>query len=153
MDLILWRHAEARDAEFGMSDFDRALTPRGERQAAQMANWLNRHLPAGTRVLASPSRRTQQTAAALGCKFKTVPELAPGASVASLLAATRWPNATEPVLVVGHQPTLGLVAAHLLAGVGQPWSVKKGAVWWLHRRDRRGDDQTALFTVRGPDDV
>jgi len=153
MDLILWRHAEARDGEFGMNDLDRALTPRGERQAAQMADWLVRHLPAGTRVLASPSRRTQQTAAALQRKFKTVAALAPGTSVAALLAAVRWPDAKAPVLVVGHQPTLGLVAAHLLAGVNQAWSVKKGAVWWLRRRDRLGDGQTTLVAVRGPEEV
>ena len=79
--------------------------------------------------------------------------LAPGASVAALLTRARWPDAKEPVLVVGHQPTLGLVAAHLLAGVVQPWSVKKGAVWWLRRRDRDGDDQTVLVAVRGPENV
>jgi phosphohistidine phosphatase len=150
MDLILWRHAEARDADGGMSDLERALTPRGERQAAQMAEWLNRHLPAGTRVLASPSRRTQQTAAALQRKFKTVAAMAPGTSVAALLTAVGWPDANATVLVVGHQPTLGRVAAHLLAGVDQPWSVKKGAVWWLRGRDRSGDGQTTLITVRAP---
>jgi phosphohistidine phosphatase len=153
MDLILWRHAEARDAEFGANDLDRALTPRGERQAAQMADWLVRHLPDGTRVLASPSRRTRQTAAALQRTFKTVAALAPGTGVAALLAAARWPDARGTVLVVGHQPTLGLVAAHLLAGVDQPWSVKKGAVWWLRRRQRLGGGQTTLVAVRGPEEV
>jgi len=153
MDLILWRHAEALDAEDGVEDLDRALTTRGERQAARMAAWLNQHLPATTRILASPARRTQQTAAALERKFKTVAALAPGATVPEMLAAVRWPDAREPVLVVGHQPTLGLAAAWLLAGVAQPWSVKKGAVWWLRRRDRVGDEQTVLVTVRGPEQV
>ena len=77
----------------------------------------------------------------------------PGNSVAALLAAVRWPDAKAPVLVVGHQPTLGLVAAHLLAGVDQAWSVKKGAVWWLRRRERPGDGQTTLVAVRGPGEV
>jgi phosphohistidine phosphatase len=153
MDLILWRHAEALDAELGAEDLDRALTARGERQAARMAGWLNQHLPATTRILASPARRTQQTAAALERKFKTVAALAPGATVPALLAAAHWPDAKEPVLVVGHQPTLGLAAAWLLAGVAQPWSVGKGAVWWLRRRDRVGDGQTVLVTVRGPEQV
>jgi phosphohistidine phosphatase len=153
MDLILWRHAEAIDAEEGVEDLDRALTTRGERQAARMATWLNQHLPATTRILVSPARRTQQTAAALERTFKTVAALAPGATVPAVLAAVRWPDAREPVLVVGHQPTLGLAAAWLLAGVAQPWSVKKGAVWWLRRRDRVGDEQTVLVTVRGPEQV
>ena len=153
MDLILWRHAEALEAEDGSEDLDRALTARGERQAACMATWLNQHLPATTRILASPARRTQQTAAALERKFKTVAALAPDGSVPGLLTAARWPEAKEPVLLIGHQPTLGLTAAYLLAGVVQQWSVKKGAVWWLRRRDRLGDDQTVLVTVRGPENV
>ena len=153
MDLILWRHAEAFDAEDGDEDLERALSARGERQAARMATWLNQHLPATTRILVSPARRAQQTAAALERKFKTVAVLAPGGSVPALLQAARWPDAKEPVLVVGHQPTLGLAAAYLLAGVVQPWSVKKGALWWLRRRDRAGDDQTVLVTVRGPENV
>lgn len=153
MDLILWRHAEALDAEDGSADLDRALTARGERQTARMAHWLNQHLPATTRVLVSPARRSQQTANALERKFKTVAVLAPGGTLPALLTAVRWPDAKEPVLVVGHQPTLGLVAAYLLAGVAQPWSVKKGALWWLRRRDRAGDDQTVLVTVRGPENV
>lgn len=150
MDLILWRHAEAVEGE-GEDDLARPLTARGERQAARMANWLNQHLPATTRVIVSPARRAQQTAAALERRVRVVPSLAPDASVEQLLEAARWPDAKEPVLVIGHQPTIGLVAAQLLAGVAQPWSVKKGAVWWLRRRERDGDGQTVLVTVRGPD--
>jgi phosphohistidine phosphatase len=153
MDLILWRHAEASEAEDGSDDLDRALTARGERQAARMAHWLNQHLPATTRILVSPARRCQQTAKTLERKFKTVAELAPGGTPPGLLAISRWPDSKEPVLVVGHQPTLGLVSAYLLAGVAQPWSVKKGAVWWLRRRDRAEEDQTVLVTVRGPENV
>jgi phosphohistidine phosphatase len=153
MDLILWRHAEALEPEDGSVDLDRALTPRGERQAARVAHWLNQHLPATTRVLVSPARRCQQTAAALERKFKTVSALAPDGTAPGLLAAARWPDAKEPVLVIGHQPTLGYVAAYLMAGVAQPWSVKKGALWWLRRRERDADNPTVLVAVRGPENV
>lgn len=149
MDLILWRHAEAFDAAEGEDDLDRALTPKGERQAARMAQWLNHQMPATTRILASPARRCQQTAHALERKFKTVDALAPDAGVDALLAAARWPDAREPVLVVGHQPTLGLAAAWLLAGVVQPWSVRKGGLWWLRGRVREGDAQVTLAAVMG----
>ena len=120
MDLILWRHAEAFEIREVAEDLDRALTPKGERQAQRMGAWLNRQLPHGTKVLVSPARRAQQTAAALERKFKTVPLLAPDGTVDGLLQATRWPDAREPVLVVGHQPTLGLAAAYLLSGQAQP---------------------------------
>ena len=55
MDLILWRHAEAEDEREGLPDLDRALTPRGEKQAARMAAWLERQLPEGTRIASSPA--------------------------------------------------------------------------------------------------
>ena len=86
MDLILWRHAEALDADEAHEDIDRALTARGERQAARMATWLNQHLPATTRVLVSPARRCQQTAAALERKFKSVAALGPDGNVPGLLS-------------------------------------------------------------------
>jgi len=151
MDLILWRHAEALELRELSDDLDRALTPKGERQAQRMAEWLNRQLPSSTRVLASPARRAQQTAAALDRRVKTVPALAPDGSVEGLMHAVRWPESREPVLVVGHQPTLGLAAAYLLAGQPLPWTVRKGAVWWLRAREREGVRQVVLHAVMAPE--
>ena len=152
MDLILWRHAEAHEPAEGQEDEDRPLTAKGERQAQRMAKWLNQQMPASARVLASPARRAQQTAAALDRKIKTVPALATDGSVEGLLHAVRWPDAREPVLVVGHQPTLGLVAAYLLAGQPQAWTVRKGAVWWLRGRERDGEKvQVVLHAVVSPE--
>lgn len=151
MDLILWRHAEAEVIAPGQDDLQRALTPKGERQARRMAAWLNHRLAASTRVLVSPALRCRQTADALGREVRIVPSIAPDAPVAALLEAVRWPRSSEPVLVCGHQPTLGQVAAHLLAGVEQDWAVKKGAVWWLRWRQRDGEPEVTLHAVQGPD--
>jgi len=151
MDLILWRHAEAHPAREGQDDLSRTLTSKGERQAQRMAEWLNQRLPQSTRILASPAMRTQQTARALGRHVKTVPALAPDASPVAVLSAVRWPDASEPVLVVGHQPTLGQLAALLLAESPQAWVVKKGAVWWLRQRTRGEVSQVVLQAVQGPD--
>lgn len=150
MDLILWRHAEAIERE-GLPDLERMLTPKGERQAARMAEWLNQRIAHSTRVLVSPALRCQQTAKALGRKFRTVDTIAPEASPQAVLEAARWPESGEPVLVVGHQPTLGMVAALLLCGQALPWSVKKGAAWWLRSRDREGSASVVLHAVMGPD--
>lgn len=128
MDLILWRHAEAED---GFPDLERALTPKGHKQAAKMAAWLHKHLPESTRVLVSPALRARQTAAAFASEFETIDELAPGAPCTAVLQAARWPSARGVVLVVGHQPTLGQAAASLLAGTVLPWEMKKGAIFWL----------------------
>ncbi len=93
MDLVLWRHAEAQEWVEGCDDMARSLTTRGEKQAVRMANWLDRQLPEGTRILTSPARRSEQTALALGRKFKIRPELAPDGSVAGLLELVQWPIA------------------------------------------------------------
>jgi phosphohistidine phosphatase len=150
MDLILWRHAEA---EPGEPDLGRRLTAKGLKQAERVAAWLDGHLPDTTRILASPADRAQQTALALKRKFRIVPELAPGAAASDLLAAAGWPDAREAVLLVGHQPTLGEVAALLLAGEQLAWSVRKAAVWWLSNRVRDGTSGVVLRVVIGPDFV
>jgi len=150
MDLILWRHCEA---EPGEPDLGRRLTSKGLKQADRMAQWLDSHLPDTCRVLASPADRAQQTAVALKRKFKTVPELAPGATVAAVLAAANWPDSREPVLIVGHQPTLGAVASFLLSGEEAYWSVRKGAVWWLSNRAKEGGAAVVLKVVVAPDFV
>ena len=158
MDLILWRHAQAQalvvnDGSPGLfeADLARVLTPKGDRQAERMAAWLNQRLTDTTRVLVSPARRTQQTAQALGRSFKTLDTLAPNASVDDLMAATRWPLAKDPVLLVGHQPALGLLAARLLTGQDLPWALRKGAVWWFRGREREGFLEVTLQAVQSPD--
>ena len=150
MDLILWRHAEA---EPGEPDLGRRLTAKGLKQAQRMAEWLDGRLPDTTRVLSSPADRAQQTALALKRKFRTVDELAPGATASAVLAAAGWPDARESVLVIGHQPTLGEVSSFLLAGDELPWSIRKGAVWWLSNRVRDGVATVVLKVVIGPDFV
>ena len=153
MDLILWRHAEAEEAAPGGDDLKRALTTKGERQAERMAEWLNRRLAASTRILVSPALRCQQTAKALGRKFRTVAAIGPEASAEELVAVAGWPDAAQPVLVVGHQPTLGMAAALLLSGAPQPWALKKGAAWWLRHRPRSDDGAIVLQAVQWPDSV
>ena len=155
MDLILWRHAEAEDwpeggAE-GVSDLDRSLTARGEKQAFRMAGWLDRQLPEGVRIVVSPARRCEQTALVLGRKFKIRSELAPGATPAQLLELVQWPLSKSPILVIGHQPTLGQTIAQLLGMQVSDCPVKKGALWWLRSRDRDGHSQTIVVTVQSPE--
>lgn len=155
MDLILWRHAEAEDWLDGelrtASDLDRSLTPRGEKQAARMALWLDRQLPEGARIVVSPARRCEQTALALGRKYRLRSEIAPDASPAQLLELVQWPFSKSAMLVIGHQPTLGQTIALLLGLQESDCPVKKGALWWLRNRDRDGHSQTVVVTVQSPE--
>ncbi len=153
MDLILWRHAEAEDAADGQDDLKRALTSRGEKQAARVAAWLDRQLPEGARILCSPALRCEQTVLALGRKFKTREELAPDVPVESILEAAQWPASRHPVLIVGHQPTLGDVIARLLHLKHGTCAVRKGSAWWLRTRERDGQEQTVVVAVQSPDAV
>lgn len=158
MDLILWRHAEALDhpdAEHGVPgdarDLARRLTPRGEKQAVRMAAWLDRQLPNGARILASPAQRTEQTVLAMGRKCKLRDELLPGGEPHALLELVQWPTGKSPVVVVGHQPMLGRVIARLLDLNEEDCTMKKGSLWWLRHRERNGVWQTVIVTVQTPE--
>ena len=148
MDLIIWRHAEAEDSS---PDLDRELTDKGRKQAARMADWLNPRLPPDIRILVSPATRAVQTAQALGREYDETPALAPGAGAEDVLTAAGWPDAAYPVLVVGHQPTLGQAAMLLLSGHAGDLAIKKGGVWWFQGRERMGQMQVVLRAVAAPD--
>ncbi|MBK9573597.1 MAG: histidine phosphatase family protein [Rhodoferax sp.] len=150
MDLVLWRHAQAQDWEPGCDDLARPLTSKGEKQAVRMAKWLDRQLPEGARIVCSPARRAEQTVAALGRKYKLDPDLSPDATAAQLLQRVQWPGASATVLVVGHQPTLGQVAAQLLGLPEAECSIGKGAVWWLRHKPGGPGAATVIVTVQTP---
>lgn len=155
MDLILWRHAEAEDS--ANSDLARRLTPRGERQAARMASWLDSQMGdfakrgGQWRLIASPAARAQQTAVALGMPIETMGSIAPDATSEAIIRAANWPTNNQNVIVVGHQPTLGMVAGRLISGVEGYVSVKKGAVWWFRFSERHGESKTVLVAMVSPE--
>ncbi len=156
MDLILWRHADAEFASEGEDDLSRQLTAKGEKQALRMAAWLDRHLPEGVRILVSPARRTEQTAKALNRKYKLRDELVPDSSADEVLALIKWdqdkgPQGKGPVLIVGHQPYLGEIAARLLGMEEHSCAIRKGAVWWLRSRLREEYSEILLLNVINPD--
>jgi phosphohistidine phosphatase len=143
MDLILWRHADAED---GSPDGARKLTKHGRDQARRVAAWLRPRLPKRCEILVSPATRAQETAAALGVRFATSAAVGTGAIAADVIEAAGWPAHARPILIVGHQPTLGRVAATLLSGAQADWHFAKGSVWWL----RHDDGETKLFAVVHP---
>ena len=152
MDLLLWRHAHARDAFPGESDMDRPLTGKGIRQAENMAGWLNRHMPANTLVLCSPALRTVQTVQALTQAFTLCHEIRPDSSAEALLAASQWPLAPTAVLMVSHQPFLSQAVSQLLdlpLTVTLPF--RKGSLWWIRSRPLNGAIKPQLLTIQDAD--
>lgn len=147
-NLILWRHAEAEVLLHGASDLERALTKKGHKQAKQMAGWLKKYLPKQTYVLVSPSVRTRETVAYWGEDWQEDTRLAPERPLAPLLQLLDQ-SPFESVMLVGHQPWIGELAAH---GLGMPdgqISIKKGAVWWL--RLPKSGPPYKLYSVQSPD--
>ena len=150
MDLILWRHAEAEDT--APSDAARQLTTRGRKQAQAIAKWLRPRLSHDAVILASPTARTVQTVEALTDQYRSVDLIGPGATFQAVLDAAKWPEGiASMVVIVGHQPTLGLVASQLLAGQNTEWTIKKGCLWWLASRERNGSSQAIVRAVMSPD--
>jgi len=148
MDLILWRHAEAVD---GYPDHERRLTNKGLQQADVMATFMLPRLPSHTRILVSPALRAQQTASALTKKFTTESALDTHTSPQAVLSSCGWPVSKEATLLVGHQPWIGQVAALLLTGSPDYWSVKKGSIWWISHREREDEHSTILRLVISPE--
>lgn len=148
MELILWRHADAEPAAPGQPDDERTLTDKGRKQAEKMAEWLERRLPDGCRILSSPAKRTVQTAEALGRKFMTNPSLGTDTTPDEVLRAAGWPDSSQPVLIVGHQPTLGQIAGLLIGGRRQEWAIRKGSICWI---EQKPGEAPAIRVLIGPD--
>ncbi|MDV6343242.1 SixA phosphatase family protein [Nitrosomonas sp. Is37] len=150
MELILWRHAEAED---GFPDTARKLTEKGLKQAHNMAQWLKPRLPKNTRIMVSSAKRAQQTALALSNHFETTQEVGTSTTADRILAAANWPYEESSILVVGHQPTLGNVAASLICQNHAGFSIKKGAIWWFSYKQSADTENTILRAVISPDMV
>lgn len=120
-EIIIWRHAEAEVKSESGLDSERALTRKGREDAHNMAKWLNKHLPADTKIYCSPALRCVQTVEALTkLGKKKRPWAVQFVDVLSLESHARsirqqliHSNSTA-ILLVGHQPVLGKLVGDLL---------------------------------------
>jgi phosphohistidine phosphatase len=121
--VLLIRHAKAADARV---DLDRPLAGRGTRQAAAIGAWLEETGRVPDRVVVSPARRAAQTwdVAAARLRPHVQPVVDPRIydnGVEALLAVVReTPGDVRTVAVVGHNPSIGELAAALDDGRGDP---------------------------------
>jgi len=113
--LYLVRHAEAASGE---PDDLRPLTAAGRETARALGARLAAEGARPEAVLSSPLLRARETAAelcrALGCTSEADERLAPGATADDVRAAVE--SRGEEVIVVGHQPDCGEIAAALSGG-------------------------------------
>ncbi len=145
MRLLIVRHAQAAPAGVrGVSDDDRPLTKDGTADFARVAGVLARIALRPGVVLTSPLLRARQTAE-IACKawrprvqrVEVVPALAQSdaASVTRCLARHRH---APLVMVVGHEPGVSTLLAHLL-GAKSPSGLafKKGGAALVETADPR----------------
>ncbi|HZQ66087.1 MAG TPA: phosphohistidine phosphatase SixA [Gaiellaceae bacterium] len=120
MRLYLVRHAEAARGE---PDALRPLTASGRQAARELGKRLAAEGARPDAVLSSPLLRARETATALGralgCSVEPDERLAPGATAEQLLAAVAGRG--DEVVVVGHQPDCGRIAAELGGGAEPPF--------------------------------
>lgn len=149
-NLIVWRHAEAHPAlaQGEGQDLARMLTPKGKQQAKRMARWLSERLPKDVLLLSSPAMRAFQTAQALKGEVQVLESLKPSADLQEVLMALGTLNVSAPnVLLVGHQPWLWQLVAHLTGFTAEEISIKKGAVWWLRLPDDEVEAHAARYNI------
>jgi phosphohistidine phosphatase len=119
MRLYLVRHAEAAPGE---PDELRTLTPNGRRQARELGGRLAAEVNPDV-VLTSPLLRARETgeelARATGSKVEADARLEPGATVDDVRDAVAGRGTN--VVVVGHQPDCGQIAAELTGGPEPPY--------------------------------
>lgn len=120
MRLLLVRHGEAAPGE---PDALRPLTPAGRESARRLGLQL---ATGGVRpdvVLTSPLLRARETgreiARATSAPEETDERLEPGATAADVRAAIEGRG--DVVVVVGHQPDCGRIAAELQGGTEHPF--------------------------------
>ena len=115
MRLVIVRHAEAAP---GKPDDLRPLTSAGRAAARDLGIQLAEDGARPDAVLSSPLLRARETAEelarALGCEPESDDRLAPGATAASVSDAVAGRG--DEVVVVGHQPDCGLIAAEISGG-------------------------------------
>jgi len=137
LELYLVRHAIAfeRDAARWADDGKRPLTPQGEARFRVAARGLGRIVPTVDAVLSSPMVRAWRTAELLAKEAgwpapEPVAAFEAGQRVTRAMTALRGYSDRQAVAVVGHEPNLSELAAHLLAGAEDDLAieVKKGGV-------------------------
>lgn len=119
MHIGFLRHATAEDDSPSGSDFDRRLTPAGwqelEHQLDLIASWG--WMPSV--ILHSPLVRTTQTAKAVAARVHGAPLVVEDAlALGSIDGILRACAPHRAPLLVGHEPTLGRLVAHLIGAPG-----------------------------------
>jgi phosphohistidine phosphatase len=122
--LVVMRHAKAEQA--GPTDFERPLASRGADDAAAAGAWLASQDVSPDHALVSAALRTRQTwdAVASGAGWSLEPDFDRGLYAAgpetALDLVRLVPSEVATLVVIGHNPTIAVLAQVLDDGSGDP---------------------------------
>jgi phosphohistidine phosphatase len=135
MEILLIRHGQAVDDAPGLGDAGRWLTAKGRKLTRKVARKLagNRKRRPVT-IWTSPLVRAVQTAEILAAEasfrgeVKACSELSPGRDPGDLIKLLGSEGLEGPLALVGHEPSLSLIAVALLGDIGLGGFKKSGVV-------------------------
>ena len=140
MRVLLLRHGQAIDGSSELPDADRYLTAKGRRVSRDVARLLAEHDVKPTRIITSPLVRAVQTAEIIaeshafeGAIVVWRPLVPDGTSVLRALRPLDDATEHDTVALVGHEPLMRSMAAHLL-GLSLFPGFKKSAVCLIKRK-------------------
>lgn len=144
MRVFLVRHGDA-DAEIpeGLGDEARALTTKARLQISAHFGTLAERIGQVSLILTSPLVRAVQTATILSTTLKhegpirVHRSLLPDMPVGALDAAVTQ-HAGEDLALIGHSPSMGAMAAHLMGLQSFPKQVMPGTIIGVEVSDDRG---------------
>jgi phosphohistidine phosphatase len=117
---MLLRHFKSSWAEPGLLDRDRALAPRGQRDAIAMAETMIARDLAPDRILCSPARRTRETLAQMqehlhcDCPIDFLEELYSGSEPGYRAIIAAKGGDADRLMVIGHNPRIHVTAVELV---------------------------------------
>ena len=133
--VYILRHAIAVErGTTGYHNDDRPLTDEGKNKMAKAAKGIGKLVERVDVILSSPLVRAYDTAKiaakalAAEQKLEVCTNLLPGTSVKNLLSYMSKFKGLESVMVVGHEPDLGLFASALLGAEDSIVEFKKGSL-------------------------
>jgi phosphohistidine phosphatase len=134
MEIYILRHGIAEEANSGMRDADRALTPEGAKKlqpVMRRARAIDVQPPV---ILTSPYRRALETAQVAAEALRGEPKLVesraltPDSSPELVWDEIRNHKSDPQIMIVGHEPLLSSVYAYLLGAASVQIDVKKGSL-------------------------
>lgn len=139
MEILLVRHGHAIDDAPGIGDAGRWLSARGRKVTRRVARWLAKSKKRRPAVIwTSPLVRATQTAEILAAEagykgeVRALGELSPGRDPGDLITLLTEERPEGPIAIVGHEPSLSMLAAALVGDLGFGGFRKSGVLglWW-----------------------